>query len=83
MHGGLLQPKNRDVSAGPLACPLARSLAPLTHWLAPYCSLRSRAPLRSLVRSVARSLTRSQARGTVKIVMSQFQAALNHSTVVE
>ena len=48
--------KNRDVSTGPLACPFARSLAPLTRLLAPHCSLRSRAPLRSLVRSLAHSL---------------------------
>ena len=30
---------NRDVSTGPLAPPLARSLAPLTHSLAPHCSV--------------------------------------------
>ena len=46
----------QDVSNGPLAHPLARSLAPLTRSLAPHCSLRSRAPLRSLVRSLAHSL---------------------------
>ena len=33
------------------------SLAPLTHSLAPHCSLRSRAPLRSFVCSLAYSLT--------------------------
>ena len=49
--------ENPDVSTGPLARPFARSLAPLTHSLAPYCSLRSRAPLRSFVRSLAHSLT--------------------------
>ena len=38
---------NRNVSTRPLAHPLARSLAPLTRSLAPHCSLRSRAPLRS------------------------------------
>ena len=48
--------RNRDVSTGPLACPFACSLAPLTRLLAPHCSLRSRAPLRSLVRSLAHSL---------------------------
>ena len=46
-----------DVSAGPLARPLTRSLAPLTRLLAPHCSLCSRAPLRSLFRSLAHSLT--------------------------
>ena len=40
----------------------ARSLAPLTHSLAPHCSLRSRASPRSFVRS-HRSLTRSRAHG--------------------
>merc|ERR1711989_100441 len=57
LHGGLEQQKNRDVSTGPFARPLARLLAPLTHSLAPDCSLRSR-PLRSRpLRS--RSLTHS------------------------
>ena len=37
--------KNTDWSTGPIACPLARSLARLTHSLAPNCSLRSRPPL--------------------------------------
>ena len=40
--------KNPDVSTGPLARPFAHSLAPLTRSLATRCSLRSRAPLRSL-----------------------------------
>ena len=48
----------------PLARPLIRSLAPLTHSLAPDCSLRSRPPLRSLVRSLAH-FAHSLARGTV------------------
>ena len=56
--------KNRDVSTGPLARPLARSLAPLTHSLAPHCSLHSRAPLRSLVLSLA-YFAHSLARGKV------------------
>ena len=56
--------KNTDCSAGPLACPFARSLAPLTRLLAPDCSLRSRPPLRSLIRSLAH-FTHSLARGTV------------------
>ena len=38
--------KNQDVSTGLLACPFARSLAPLTHLLALHCLLRSRTPLR-------------------------------------
>ena len=44
--------KNQDVSTGPLARLFARSLAP-------DCSLRSRAPLRSLFRSLTRSLAHS------------------------
>ena len=36
---------------------LLRSLVPLTHSLAPQCSLRLRTPLRSFVRSLAHSLT--------------------------
>ena len=36
---------------------LARSLALLTHSIAPHCSNRLRAPLRSFVRSLAHSLT--------------------------
>ena len=42
--------KIRDVSPGPLACPFARLLAPLTRSLALHCSLRS---LRSLTHSQA------------------------------
>ena len=56
--------KNTDCSTGPLACPFARSLAPLTCSLAPNCSLRSRPPLRSLVRSLAH-FAHSFACGTV------------------
>ena len=41
----------RDVSTGPLAHPFARSLAPLSHLLAPHCSLRS------FVHLLAHSLT--------------------------
>ena len=41
---------NPDLSTGPLARPFARSLAQLTHLLAPPCLLRSRAPLRSFIR---------------------------------
>ena len=50
--------KNWDVSTGPLTCPFALSLAPLTRLLAPHCLLCSRAPLRSLVRSLAHSQAR-------------------------
>ena len=41
--------KNRDINTGPLACPFASLLPPLTHLLAPHCLLRSRPPLRSFV----------------------------------
>ena len=56
--------KNWDVNTGPLARPFARSLAPLTHSLAPDCSLRSRPPLHSLVRLLAH-FAHSLARGKV------------------
>ena len=49
--------KNRDVSTESLAHLFARLLAPLTHTLAPYCSLRSCAPLHSFIRSLTLSLT--------------------------
>ena len=39
-------------STGPFAPPFARSPTPLTRSLAPHCSLRLRAPLRSLARSL-------------------------------
>ena len=55
--------KNRDVSTGPLARPVARLLAPLTRSLAPDCSLRS------LVCSIAH-FAHSLARGTVNNWMS-------------
>ena len=51
--------KNRDVNTRPLACPFAHSLAPLTRWLAPDCSLCSRPPLRSLILRSLTSLTPS------------------------
>ena len=47
---------NTDWSSGPLARPFARSLALLTHSLAPVYWLCSRAPLRSLAHSLT-SLT--------------------------
>ena len=40
--------KDRDVSTGPLACPFARSPAPLTRLHSLHGSLRPRASLRSL-----------------------------------
>ena len=76
--------KNRDVSTGPLARPFARSLAPLTHSLAPDCSLHSRPPLRSLVRSLAH-FAHSLARGTVSdwmAILSVFFSIIDHSVVV-
>ena len=55
--------KNIDQSTGPLAHPVAHSLAPLTRSLAPHYQLCSRAPLRSLVRSLAH-FAHSLAQGT-------------------
>ena len=55
--------KNTDWSTGPLVRSLARSLAPLTHSLAPHYSLHSRAPLCSLaclLAHFAHSLTRGK-----------------------
>ena len=72
--------KNQNVSTGPLACPFARSLAPLTHSLAPPCLLRSRIPLRSFVCSLAHFI-HSQARGKVYNLMSQYHLVLTHSEV--
>ena len=75
--------KNRDVSTGPLARSFARSLAPLTHSLAPDCSLRSRPPLRSLVRSLAH-FAHSLARGTVNnkmAILSVFFSIFDHSAM--
>ena len=59
MHSGYNDYEIDALSTGSFAPPLTRSLTPLTHSLAPHCSLRSRAPLRSFVRSLARSLTHS------------------------
>ena len=73
--------KNTDCSTGPLARPFARSLAPLTHSLAPDCSLRSRPPLRSLVRSLAH-FAHSLAHGTVNnwmAILSVFFSIIDHS----
>ena len=74
--------KNRDVSTGPLARQLARSLAPLTHLLARHCSLRSRAPLRSLIRFLTH-FTHSLTRGTMNDLMSQNDLVLSYSAVDE
>ena len=58
---------SKSARTGPFARPLARSLAPFTHLLAPHCSLGLRASLRSFARSLAHSLalslTRSRAHG--------------------
>ena len=73
--------KSRDASTGPLACPFARSLAPLTRSLAPDCSLRSRPPLRSLVCSLAH-FALFRASGTVNdwvAINSVFFSVLDHS----
>ena len=69
--------KNRDVSTGPLARPFARSLAPLTHSLAPDYSLRSRPPLRSLIRSL-RSLCSLPRSWESEFLMSQNDLVLSH-----
>ena len=61
--------KNQDVSTGPLACSFARSLAPLTHSLAPHYSLCSRAPLRSFVRLLTH-FAHSRAHGIVNDLMA-------------
>ena len=57
MHSGEIDYEIDAKSNGPFVPLFARSLAPLTHLLAPHSSLRSRAPLRSLVRSLAHLLT--------------------------
>ena len=49
--------KNPDVSTGLLTLSFTPSLAPLTHWLAPPCSLCSGVPPRSFVHSLPFSLT--------------------------
>ena len=73
--------KNKDVGTGPLACLFGRSLAPLTHSLAPPCSLCSCAPLRSFICSLAH-FAHSQARGKMSDLMSQYHIVLNHSAAV-
>ena len=69
--------KNTDWCTGPLACPFARSLAPLTHLLALHYSLRS---LVRLLAHFAHSLTR----GTVNYwlaILSVFFSIFDHSAV--
>ena len=74
--------KNPDVSTGPLARLFACSLAPLTHLLAPHCSLCLRA---HCAHSFARSLTYSRARGKkadLMAIFSVFFNVLDHSEEV-
>ena len=59
VHCGLKLHEIDVLSTGTFAPPLTRSLTPLTHLLAPHCSLPSRAPLRSFIRSLAHSLPSS------------------------
>ena len=70
-HSGNSQEYNTDESIEPLACRLARLLAPLTRSLAPPCSHHSRTPLRSLVCLLAH-LAQCLARGTVNDWMAIF-----------
>ena len=63
VHNGWKDNEIDAYSTGPIARPLTRLLALLTHLLAPHYSLFSRALMRSFVRSLARSPTRSQAHG--------------------
>ena len=81
--------KNQDVSNGPLDCPLACLLTPLTHSLALHCLLRTAcfaqalycALLHSLVWSLAH-FAHSQACGKVYSLMSQYHLVFNYSVVV-
>ena len=67
-------------STGPSTRPLACSLAPHTHSLSPHYSLRSRAPLRSLVSSLAHPLARELIgkRFLSKNFMRRFHAVSTH-----
>ena len=65
--------KNRDVSTGPLACPFARSLAPLTRPLALL------APTAALTHLLARSLHLLPRSGESEFLMSQNDLVLSHS----
>ena len=64
---------NRDVSSGPLALAFARSLAPLTHSLAPLYSLY----WRSFLRSFASSLTLSRTYGKEVFVQDKYASWLH------
>ena len=66
--------KNQDVSTGPLACPFARSLAPLTHSLALHCLLCMRPLIHSFICFLAHALS-PQLWGK----MSQNDLVLSHS----
>ena len=50
--------KSRDINTGPLICPFAHPLAPLTYSLAPHCLLCLGAPLQWFVHPLAHSLLR-------------------------
>ena len=70
----------RYISNEPLAHPLTRSLAPLTHSLASYCSLHTARFARALLRSLAHSLTHSFPNSWDNgIFLSDFQCVRNHS----
>ena len=76
--------KNSDVSTGPLACPFARLLTPLTCSLAPDCSLRSRpgpCALAALTRSLARSLHSLPHSWESELFMSHNDLVLSHSAM--
>ena len=74
--------KTRDVRTGSLARPFDHLLAPLTHSIAPPCSLHSRTPLCSFIYLFAHSLTHSRAHGKVMDKVQGYQAVLNHSDIV-
>ena len=84
-HTGLLWSgtnKNQDISTGPFARPFARSLAPLTHSLAPDCSLCSCPPLRSLTRSLARSLRSHPRSLESELLDGYFVCFFDHSAIM-
>ena len=57
---------------------LFRLLIPLTHLLSPFCSLHSRALLRSFVRLLARPLTRSRSHGK-EVFFYEMNASISYS----
>ena len=69
VHGGPNDSRTDSLSTGPLACPFARLLAPLTRSLAPDCSLRLCPLLHSLVCSLTH-FAHSLACGTVNDLMA-------------